>query len=449
MKLAFIAMSGVRVVDQELLQLGLNLPGFVERSEVIASLPSLGLLTLAGMTPGHHEVSYLEIADLSGLDEIKLNADLAAISTFSAQIFEAYELADRLRAAGIRVVMGGPHVSVLPEEALRHADCVVIGEGESVWPQVLADAEAGKLEPLYGQINGPFDLAQAPMPAFELLEIGRYNRLTVQTHRGCPHRCEFCAASPMLTHRYKQKPIEKVLAEIDRICELWDFPFIEFADDNSMVNKAYWRALCSELAKRRVRWFTETDISVAQDSDLLQLMRKAGCAQILIGLESPSDAGLAQLETKRDWKRKQLEHYKSAVREIQSHGITVNGCFILGLDGQGEDIFDTTFEFVRESELYEVQITVLTPFPGTPLYDRLKRENRLLEDGRWDKCTLFDINYQPTHMTPEALRAGLMSLSQRLYSREFTTWRRDRFKERLRSKLHAPARTAEMEASGS
>ena len=137
-----------------------------------------------------------------------------------------------------------------------------------------------------------FDLQDAPMPAFELLDIGRYNRLTVQTSRGCPHRCAFCASSILLTKQYKQKPADRVLAEIDRIKTLWEHPFIEFADDNTFVNKAYWKELLPELKKRNIRWFTETDVSLAQDGELLHLMRESGCAQVLIGFESPTAPAL-------------------------------------------------------------------------------------------------------------------------------------------------------------
>src|SRR5689334_23031958 len=196
MKLGLIAMSGVRAFNPELMAFGLTLPGFVERSEVIASLPSLGLLTLAGLTPPAWDVSYLEVPDLAALDGLPPgDFDLVGISSFSAQIKEAYALADRYRAAGVRVVLGGLHVSALPREAMAHADAVVIGEAEPWWPAVLADFERDALARVYGPAERQFDLADAPMPRFELLDPARYNRITVQTQRGCPFRCEFCAAS--------------------------------------------------------------------------------------------------------------------------------------------------------------------------------------------------------------------------------------------------------------
>ncbi len=425
-------MSGIRVCDTKLLELGLTLPGFVERSKTIASLPSLGLLTLAGMTPEHHSINYVEVPEISVLDPIPSDIELAAISTYSAQIDEAYELADKLRAAGIPTVIGGPHVTVLPDEALEHCDAVVIGEAEPVWLDVLADAEKGQLKQTYGSRESGYDMADAPMPAFELLDISKYNRLTVQTSRGCPHQCEFCASSVVLTKKYKQKPIEKVVAEIDRILEIWPKPFIEFADDNSFVNHAYWKELLPQLKGKGLKWFTESDISVAEDEELLDLMRETGCAQVLIGLESPVEGSLRGLEQRSDWKLQRFARYKDSIRRIQSHGITVNGCFVIGLDGHTSDIFDQVFDFVRETELYEVQVTLMTAFPGTPLYERLELEGRLLEPKNWKKCTLFDVNYEPKGMTSQELHDGFHKLAVELYNDDFTQWRRNRFRQTVK-----------------
>ncbi len=439
MKIALVAMSGIRVCDEELLRMGLTLPGFVERSKVIASLPSLGLLTLAGMLPDHHEVSYIEVDDIDkspALFDHLAGFDLVAISSFSAQILEAYQLADLLRGQGVRVVMGGLHVTCMPDEAGQHCDAVLVGEGELAWPQLVSDAEQDRLQPRYGSVDEEFDLAHAPMPAFELLDMERYNRLTIQTSRGCAHKCEFCASSILLTSQYKQKPAARVLAELDRIVSLWQHPFIEFADDNTFVNKKYWRELLPEIAARKIRWFTETDISIARDEELLRLMRESGCAQVLIGLESPSAASLQGLETRNNWKARQQAGYMEGIRTIQGHGISVNGCFILGLDDHDHTIFDRVYDFVEESGLHEVQITLQTPFPGTPLYSRLREEGRIVEDGAWNRCTLFDINFEPRGMTRDQLADGFKELTARLYSDECTRRRRTRFREQLRQSVH-------------
>jgi radical SAM superfamily enzyme YgiQ (UPF0313 family) len=426
MRIGLIAMSGVRACDPELVKLGMTLPGFVERGKTIASLPSLGLLTLAGMTPAEHECVYLEVEDVRQLPALPEGLDLVAISSFSAQIGEAYELAGRFRRRGVPVVIGGLHATALPDEAAGHAGTAAVGEGEACWPEILRDADRGTLERVY-RSAGQFDMRQAPMPAFELLDIDKYNRLTVQTSRGCPLHCEFCASSILLTPRYKQKPVQKVLAEIDRIRDLWRRPFIEFADDNALVNKRYWKQLLADLRARKVRWFAETDLSVQEDEELLALMRDSGCAQVLIGFESPVESGLEGLELRRDWKRKHWPEYARAVARIQSHGIRVNGCFILGLDGHTPEIFDAVYDFAQRSELYDVQITVATPFPGTPFYERLRREGRLLREAAWERCTLFDVNYRPDGMSVEELRSGFYELAKRLYADDITKWRRENF----------------------
>ena len=435
MKIGFVAMSGIRVCDKELLRLGLTLPGFVERSQVIASLPSLGLLTLAGMTPSKHYLEYIEVPDVNDINGVPGDWDLVAISSYSAQIDEAYELARRYKERGIPVVMGGPHVTHCPEEAAAYCDAVVIGEGELTWLDILNDAENGNLKTFYGSLDNSFDLAEAPMPAFELLDISKYNRLTVQASRGCPHKCEFCASSPLITKRYSQKPIEKVLAEIDKIKELWDGHFIEFVDDNAIINKGYWRELLKELKTRKIKWFAETDISVSEDEGLLSLMRESGCVQVLIGLESPEEMPLENLELRSNWKFKHFSKYKDAIKKIQSFGIRVTGCFIFGLDNQGPEVFERVIEFIKETEMFDVQITLLTPFPGTPLYNRLKNEGRLLNEKDWKTCTLFDLNFIPKGMSVKELRDKFRNLGVYIYGDEFTEWRKSQFKKYLRKAM--------------
>ena len=440
MKIGFLALSGIRVIDPELATIGLNLPGFVERSKVIASLPSLGLLTLAGLTPDCHEVQYLDIPDVDAPD-ILLSLpgpfDVVAISSFTAMIKDAYRLAARYRAIGTKVILGGLHVALCPDEAAQHADAIVVGEAEPCWPTVLEDIEANRLRPRY-QVSTPYNLAEAPMPRFDLLNVSRYNRLTIQTSRGCPWNCEFCAASIRLNPKYRTKPIAKVIAELHQIKKIWAAPFIEFADDNTFADRRHGHALCDAMAGEHVRWFTETDISVAQDEVLLRKMRRAGCAQILIGLEDPAD-GTDGLELKSNWKSRQRAHYLDSIRRIQDHGITVNGCFVLGLDTHTDASFEQIWEFIQKSELYEIQLTLLTPFPGTPLYDRFARDGRLIEPFAWEKRTLFDVTYQPKHLSVEALRKGLLDLASKVYSKEFTDFRRRQF---LRRKLAADNQAA-------
>mgnify|MGYP003339998618 CR=1 FL=1 len=272
----------------------------------------------------------------------------------------------------------------LTELELELADFKVLDEGEITLPLFIEAIERGEAGGRFSANGDKPDVTATPVPRFDLLDPEKYNRITVQTSRGCPHRCEFCASSVLLTPRYKLKPVEKVLGEIHAIKRLWSRPFIEFADDNSFVHVDHYKRLLRALVPEGLRWFTEADVRVAEDDELLGLMRDSGCQQVLIGLESPRGSSLGGLELKADWKHRQRDRYLDAIAKIQSRGITVNGCFILGLDGDGPEVFDEVFQFVQSSGLYEVQVTLLTPFPGTPLYERLLAEGRLLQPEAWE-----------------------------------------------------------------
>ncbi len=440
MRIGLIAMSGIRAENEELNKVGLTLPGVVERSRVVAALPSLSLLTLAALTPDDVEIEYHEIQDIRRRPEMPGGFDLVAISTFSAQVLDAYELADKYRANGTAVVMGGLHVTELPDEAQAHCDAIAIGEGELLWPRMIDDFRAGRLRPRYEAPPGVhFKLEDAPLPRFDLLDMDQYNRIPVQTSRGCPHLCDFCASSVLLTPKYSVKPVEKVMAEIAAIKRRWKHPFIEFADDNSFAARGHYKNLLRAIAGEGVKWFTEADISIAEDDELLELLAAGGCRQVLIGLESPTSSGLNGIEIRRNWKLARLPDYETAIQKIQSHGVTVNGCFILGLDGDTPAVFDAVERFVERSGLFEVQITVLTPFPGTPLYRRLKREGRLIEPENWRKCTLFDVNFDPAGMTRDQLQAGLVDLAKRLYTPDAIERRQRRFIETRTSGREAAA----------
>lgn len=436
MRIGFIAMSGLRLCNAELLDLGLSFPGVARRKRAIEALPSLGLLTLAGMTPEHISTEYLELRDVDRGD-LSSDFDAVAISSLTATAKEAYLLAARFREIGTHVILGGLHVSLVPEEAILHADTIVIGEGESVWPEVIADLERGKPRLVYDARVRPFDLRDAPMPRFELLKPDRYPRFTVQTQRGCPWQCEFCAASIRISPKFKVKPVEKIIAEVRRLKELWRNPIIEFADDNMFVNRAHAKQLMLALARERVRWFTESDLSIADDQELLGLMHDAGCAQVLIGFESPSRLALDGVEYKANWKARQFTNYCKAIETIQSHGITVNGCFVMGLDRAGPECFDGVYQFVRESGLYDVQITFMTPFPGTPLYERLRADGRILEEGAWERCTLFDINFHPQQLSVSELESGFKELGLKLYEKNFVRERGEKFVRKFRAACRA------------
>ncbi len=431
MRIGLIAVSGVRIYNERLRKHGITLPGFVERAKVIASMPSLGLLTLAGATPEGHDVTYLECPDFDEADLKGKSFDLVAISSFTAMSDVMYRIADYYRAQGTKVVLGGLHVTLLPDEAVLYADAIVVGEGEALWPRVIADAERGTLRKIYRNAS-PADVSLGHVvPRYDLLQIGRYNRMPVQTTRGCPLHCEFCAASRIFG-AYKLKPVDAVRAEIREIKKLWKRPFIELADDNTFVNKRWSKELVRAIAEENVHWFTETDVSVAEDPELLDRLADSGCRQLLIGFESPTPAALTGMDS-AGWKAQRYKEYRSAIDAIQNRGISVNGCFITGNDSDTPDIFPQIERFVKSSGLADVQVTVLTPFPGTSLHARLKREGRLLRERYWERCTLFDVNFVPKGMSVADLEQGLEYLMGSLYTSEETARRRESFLARARS----------------
>ncbi len=439
-RLLLLSLGGVRVQNDELRALGLTLPGFIERGRVIASLPSLGLLTLAAHTPENWDIVYREWDEISAAAIHSLaqeNFDLIAISALTARVLEAYRIADELRADGQIVVLGGLHVSMLPQEAMAHAAAVVCGEGENIWPQVLADFENQDLQPLYDSFAAPFRFQEARVPRYDLLDVSRYNRLTLQTARGCPLDCAFCGASRLIS-KFKTKPQAQIRRELEAIFHLWPKPFLELADDNTFAHKAHARSVAEIMGEYGAPWFTETDISVADDSELLQLLAESNCAQLLIGLESSLPQALDEADS-RHWKRKQLDFYREKIARIQEAGIPVNGCFVVGFDSDDESCFERTRDFAQACELGEVQVTILTPFPGTALYLKLKNEERLLRPVFWEQCTLFDVTFQPAQMNVAQLENGFRQLVREVYSDDAVVRRRQRFrqctKRRLKEKI--------------
>jgi radical SAM superfamily enzyme YgiQ (UPF0313 family) len=394
MRIAYIAMSGRRA------DLHLH-----------ASMPNLALLTLAGMTPAGHTVRYFELEAADEFATHVADFDLVAISTLRQGMSEALKLADRCRESGLPVVMGGLQASANPDEARAHGATVVVGEGESVWPEIIEDARRGALKPVYDGHCRDFDLANAPLPAYELVDHSRYGKVPVQTSRGCPWRCTFCPNATLMSGKFKQKPRAKVLAEIDRIRELWPRPFIVFVDDNAFVNRHYWRALLPQLKTRGIKWSAETDISVHEDEELLGMMRDAGCVEVAIGIESPVPLGLDGVELRHNFKHERQHQARRAIERIQAAGIRVKACFLAGLDGHGPWIFGAVRDFVREARPYDVQVQAPAAICGTPFYERLKRAGRLLEP-----CGESDITYRPQGMSVGQLQEGLQALIADLHN---------------------------------
>lgn len=410
---AFVPFTGFRVREDELRALGMSLPGLKQRAEALAQLPALGLLTLAGMTPPPWTCSYHEAraADEALLESVlQERPQLVAVSALTASAEEAYRFCAALRGHGVPTVLGGLHATTCPDEVRRHADAVV-GEGEPVWLDVLADAEAANFRPVY-RPREPFDLARAPVPRFDLLGLRPRPRWTVQTQRGCPLACEFCAASRLLGP-YRDKPVPKLRRELKVIANRVPRPVLELADDNSFIASAHAPAVLDLLAESGARYFTEADWRLGERPDLLPRLAASGCVQVLVGIESltyrPQGMGPKQAEPAR---------ILDAVEAIQSAGVAVLGCFFVGCDGETRQTMDRLADFILASPLADVQLTLQTPFPGTALYRRLQRQGRLLPDRGWSHFTLFDVTYRPDPMSVAELEEAFRQLMTRVFSPE-------------------------------
>jgi len=407
---ALISLSGFRICEAELMQFGMTLPGFQERIQALSALPALGLLTLAGQTPAHWTCSYHAPSQVTEelTEQIVAEAPhLVAISALTASIKDAYALSDRLRRCGIRTVLGGLHVTTCHAEALQHADCVVTGSGEAVWQELLSDAENDALQTEYRVPRAMLKAHPWPVPRFDLL--GNVPRYTLQTQRGCPLACDFCAASRLL-ETFREKPAAAIGQELQAIKKLSRDPLIELADDNTFVGHRNMDEFLDLFEQSGVRWFTESDWRLGERKELLPRLAAAGCLQILMGIESivlryPGMGG----------KQAELDRILDAVEEIQAAGVAVNACFILGADGETRESMDRLTAFLLEAPFADVQVTLQTPFPGTMLRQRLQRERRLLSERGWPYYSLFEVTYQPDCLSVAELEFGFREVMANVF----------------------------------
>jgi radical SAM superfamily enzyme YgiQ (UPF0313 family) len=411
---AHVAMSGFRVREREMLALGMTLPGLQPRAAALAGLPSLGLLTIAALTPAHWTQSYHEAAtvdDTLVAAVLATRPAVAAVSALTASILEAYGLAARLRAEGVRVVIGGIHATACPSEVASHADAVVVGDGEPVWAGLLADAESGRLRPLY-RADRPFDLAMSPLPRYDLIGSRSRPRFTLQTERGCPLACEFCGASRLLGP-FREKPIDRIEAELAQLRTLSQRPIVELADDNTFAGRRDASELLEALGGAGIRYFTEADWRLGERPEVVDRLAPSGCIQVLVGLER-----LHRRYPGMGGKRAELERMMAAVDAIQNRGVAVIGCFVVGGDGEDMESMHELGEFLLRAPFADVQLTLQTPFPGTALHDRLSREGRLLRDRDWSSYTLFDATYTPDRLSVAQLENGFRNLVRIAFSAE-------------------------------
>lgn len=400
-----------------------------KNEDFVFKMSFLNLPYLAAATPPEYCV---EIVDE---EHQKIDFDvrprLVALTAQTPVAPHAYEIAREFRRRGVLVVMGGVHASTLPQEALQYVDSVVIGEGESIWPQLLSDLENGALKPIY-EVGTDHDLTGLPWPRRDLLNPRHYIPLTmVETTRGCPHQCDFCGVSRFFGHRYRKRPVTEVIAELSRLFGGgfrhpasrffaglgFDLPYflerrlVYFIDSNFGADTHYTGRLLEALKKMDVLWWAHATVDIANNDDFLRLMADSGGLALNIGFESLSDENLKVMHKSFAGRF----DYAAAVKKIHRYGIGVMGTFVVGFDNEAPSIFEDIYRFAVDTQLDWALVFIRTPYPGTSLFDEMNKAGRILTTD-WEKYDTLNCVIRPIGMSPDQLEKGLRRTWKKLFS---------------------------------
>jgi radical SAM superfamily enzyme YgiQ (UPF0313 family) len=373
------------------------------------NLPSLTLASLAACVPAGIEVRLTD----EHVEKIRVadnGSDIIGINTRSQTALRAYRIADRFRELGKTVVFGGVHASLLPEEALQHADAVVIGEAEGIIETILEDFQKGRLKKSYQHKALP-DISELPLPRRALLYHDgiRYAPVDlVMVSRGCPHGCSFCYLSAYPNRNYRLRKINCVIDEIEKLKNRLVF----FVDDNLFGHPKHSLNFFERLIPYRKIWVGQATLNVANDRKLLKILSKSGCKCLFVGFESLSQLGLTEIGKTIN----KVHEFKEKIKIIQDHGIMLYGGFILGLDQDNQDVFPRTVQFAIDSRLDIAQFHCIDPYPMTKVYFDLLKQNRLLEEKWWLNEKFPKVRYRPKNMSSEELYEGILWCYRQFYS---------------------------------
>lgn len=367
--------------------------------------PSMALLTVAALTGSEHEI-WIEDENVKALN-LEDQPDLVGITANVDTSLRAYAIADQYRLRGVPVVLGGIHVSALPDEALLHADAVCIGDAEESWPRILKDVQAGGLKGKYFQRIPP-ELSQTPPARWDLLNTPAYLYTNiVSASRGCPFRCAFCYNSCPYVHPHRNRPVAQVVDEILRL----KTKHVMFIDDNFIGNPEWTRQFVDAIRPLGLVWNAAVSANILLHLDLLDQMQASGCRSLFIGFESINQISLDGVGKRQN----RSQHFEKLVEEIHSRGMMINASLVFGLDHDGPEIFENTLDWLVSHRIESMTAHILTPYPGTVLYEWMRKENRIIDED-WSHYNTAHVVYQPKRMSVRELYNGYLWIYDQFYS---------------------------------
>jgi radical SAM superfamily enzyme YgiQ (UPF0313 family) len=372
-------------------------------------LPSITMPMLAAVSPDYvnSRIIYETIEDIP----YEETWDLVGITGMGSGSVRAWQIADAFRERGVKTVIGGIGPSLFdPEITLMHADVIVIGEAENIWPQLLEDFRHGILKRIYHQ-EKLSELGQLPTPRYDLMNLRKMGFMrSAQATRGCPYACTFCSVTAFYGCDYRKRPVDKVIHDI-RAIKKTGSRYVVFIDDNIFFDHDYNRELWEALIPEKIIWISSSTLQIVKYPDLMELAYKSGCRMLSVGLESLDQENLKNVQ--KNWNHP--AEYRKAIEILRGHGIMVSASIMMGMDNDTPDTFRKVFDFVMESCIPVPRIMILTPIPGTPLYGALEKENRIIEQD-FSKYSGGNVVFQPKNMDPDELQERYWKLLTDLFN---------------------------------
>jgi len=378
------------------------------KGTIFLRFPSLALANIAALTPEEDDIKICD-EQISPVD-YNLDVDLVAISVNTSISRRAYEIGDTFRRKGVKVVFGGFHPSLMPEESLKHADAIVIGDANGSWEQLLEDFKKGKLKKEY--LSNQKKILNIPTPRWEIFKgMGYISTNFVEVTRGCSHNCKFCSSAPFYHSLHRTRPIEDVVRDIKQV---QSFPkkFIFFVDDNLLCDKEYAKKLFKAIAPLNIYWISQSTVDISEDEELVKLAAESGCFGLFLGFDSISKASLEESHKSQN----RVLKYKKAVEMLHNYGIGIEAGFMFGFDHDKEEVFAETLKFLDETKIESFLAMYVTPIPGTTVYNQFKKQKKLLTTN-FSKYDFRQVVIKPKNLSSKELYEGVSWLSKEFNSK--------------------------------